>query len=280
MMVTPYDSTRLFATMQTDHSVVAGFLAAHWGNADFEKPRPWNSVVLAAQQHDRTWWQWECRPTLSDAGGPLDYHNNTLHHLGALRTKIYRSAVEDIMAVDEYAALLILEHLTGLFTAGNGAFSFRTDLSDDPIAKKYLQQQMELKQALIEKLRRSAEYSDCNSDAQLDANYKLVEICDALAQFLCNRYPLNNSNRGADANRVFREIPAPTGPGKPDVRLVLTVLDEHRLAIDPYPFDVHPINVNYVARWLPARTYQSQQAFLEDFYRAETVPVHYVLERA
>jgi hypothetical protein len=125
-------------------------------------------VVLAAQEHDRGWWQWECRPTLSDAGGPLDYQNDTFH----------------------------------------------------------------------------------STDARLDANCKLVEICDALAQFLCNRHPLDSSRGGGDPRRVFAEIPAPVGPGSPDVHLSLTALDDHRLAIDPYPFDVDPLDLTYVARWL------------------------------
>lgn len=280
MMVTVYNDERLFATMQTDHSRVAGFLAAHWGNDGFATPKPWASVVLAAQEHDRGWWQWECRPTLSDAGGALDYQNDTLHHLGALRTKIYRSAVDDVATLDPYAAVLVLEHLTGLLTAGNGAFSFRKDLSNHPIASAYLKDQAEVKQGLIEKLRQSPDFRDYSDDAQLDRNCKLVEICDALAQFLCNRYPLDSTHRGKDPNRVLSEIPVPTRAGEPDVRLSLRVIDDHRGAVDPYPFDTDLLHINYVGRWLPNKTYDSRQAFLADFYRAETVPVQYVLQRS
>jgi hypothetical protein len=275
MMVTPYDDKRLFATLQTDHSRIAGFLASHWGNSTFATPMPWNSVVLAAQEHDRGWWLWECRPTLSDEGGPLDYQNDTLHHLGELRTTIYRNAVSDITPIDPYAALLILNHLTGLLTAGNGAYSFRKDVSDNPIAKTYLQEQSEEKQALIETVRRLSEFRDYSSDTQIENNAKLIEVIDALAQFLCNRYPLNNTRRGKDPNRVFAEMPVPTQPGENEVRLVLTVIDEHGLAIDPYPFDVSPLDVNYMARWLPNQSYSSRESFLKDFYRAETVTVRY-----
>ncbi len=278
MMVTPYDETRLFATLQTDHSRIAGFLASHWGNAAFAAPKPWDSVVLAAQEHDRGWWLWECRPTLSDDGGPLDYQNDTLHHLGQLRTTIYRNAVSDIAAIDPYSALLILNHLTGLLTAGNGAYSFRKDLSENPIAKTYLRHQSEEKQALIAKVRRSPEFRDYSSDTQIEDNAKLIEVLDALAQFLCNRYPLSSTNRGKDPNRLFAEFPVPTRPGENEVRLVLTVLDEHRLAIHPYPFDVSPLDVNYVARWLRRQSYSSRESFLRDFYRAETVTVRYQVQ--
>lgn len=277
MMITPYDENRLFATLQTDHSRVAGFLAAHLGNAGFEKPEPWNSVVLAAQEHDRAWWLWECRPTLSDEGRPLDYQNNTIHHLGELRTEIYRTAVHDIAPIDPYAALLILEHLTGLITAGNGAFSFRKDISENPIAKAYLKDQSSLRETLLDAVRQSPEYRAYSSDEQLSDNAKRVEICDAMAQFLCNRYPLDTKNRGSDPTRYFGEFPVPTRPGEADARLSVSVLDERSLAIDPYPFDVSPLPITYLARWLDNTVYAAQQVFLEQFYRADPFAVEYQL---
>ncbi len=278
MMVTPFDTVRLFATLQTDHSRVAGFLASHWGNGAFAAPEPWNSVVLAAQEHDRGWWLWECRPTLSDAGGPLDYQNETLHHLGELRTTMYRNAVSDIASLDPYAALLILNHLTGLLNAGEGAYSFRKDMSDDPIARTYLLDQASAKQILLETVRGSQMFRDFSSDGHIENNSKIIEFVDALAQFLCNRYPLNSPNRGKDPNRVFSEMPVPTRPGNDEVRLTVRVIDAHRLVIDPFPFDASPLSVNFVARWLPNRTYASREDFLKDFYRAETVPVQYQVQ--
>lgn len=280
MMVTQYDADRLFVTMQTDHSRVAGFLAAHWGNAQFARPEPWNSVVLAAQEHDRGWWQWEARPTLSDQHGPLDYQNDTLHHLGALRTRIYASSVRDLIPIDPYAAVLVLEHLTGLITAGNGAFTFRQDVSEHPIAKPYLAEQRMLKQQLIEQLRQSEEFQTYAGPGSIEANCQIVEVCDALAQFLCNRYPLNSPNRGKDPNRVFSELPVPLVAGQPDTRLAVRVLDQRRLTIDPYPFDQDSLNVNYVARWLSGRPFDTRQKFLNEFYRAETVPVSYTIQAA
>lgn len=278
MMITPYDERRLFATMQTEHSRVAGFLASHWGNSQFAVPEPWNSVILAAQLHDRAWWRWECRPTLTDTGEPLDYQNNTLRHLGELRTSMYRDAVSDVALIDPYAALLVLIHLTGIITAGNGVFSFRKDLSEHPIAKAYLEDQRRVKGELLERIRRSPEFRDCGFDAQIDENAKVIEFLDALAQFLCNRFPLNSTKRGGDPTGHLSEFPVPTQSGVPDVRLVPKVLDDHRLAIDPYPFDVSPLPIDYVARWLPSRIYSSRQDFLEDFYRAETLPVRYQLQ--
>ena len=47
MMVMGYDEERLLLVLQIDHSRIAGLLAAHWGNDQFERPRPYSSMVLA-----------------------------------------------------------------------------------------------------------------------------------------------------------------------------------------------------------------------------------------
>lgn len=276
MMVTQYDDERLFATMQTDHSRVAGFLAANWGNEDFSSPSPWNAVVIAAQEHDRGWWLWETKPTLNDQGKALDYHDRTLHHLGEQRLDIYRTAVNDVITIDPYAGVLVLDHLSGLLDAGGGAYSFRKDFSAVPMVQQFLQQQLELKKNLLRDLAEKEPYRDYCHPQQLQTNFKLLEIIDQLAQLICNRYPLTNNNRGVEPNTILREFPVPTRPGEDDALLQVTVLDETHLRIEPFPF-VKALKVSYVGRLLPNRSYQQQDDFLKDFYGAETVAIQYEL---
>ena len=69
MMAYPYDDARMILALQIDHSRVAGYFAAHWGNRVFDRPEPYSSVVLAATEHDIGWWEWEMKPsTLNDKG--------------------------------------------------------------------------------------------------------------------------------------------------------------------------------------------------------------------
>jgi uncharacterized protein DUF3891 len=69
MMAYPYDDKRIILTLQIDHSRLAGYFAAQWGNRDFDRPSPYASVVLAAGEHDIGWWEWEmCPSTLNDRG--------------------------------------------------------------------------------------------------------------------------------------------------------------------------------------------------------------------
>jgi hypothetical protein len=44
---------------QNDHAQLSGLFAAHWGNEEFEKPRPYGSLVRAAMFHDRGWIRYE-----------------------------------------------------------------------------------------------------------------------------------------------------------------------------------------------------------------------------
>ena len=44
MMAYPYDDTRTMLALQIDHSRVAGYFAAHWGNKNFDRPQPYSSV--------------------------------------------------------------------------------------------------------------------------------------------------------------------------------------------------------------------------------------------
>ena len=91
MMAYPYDGKRIILALQIDHSRVAGYFAAHWGNKDFDPPSPYASVVLAAGEHDIGWWEWEmCPSTLNDKGFPLDYHAN----LGAYVLENYATTDE------------------------------------------------------------------------------------------------------------------------------------------------------------------------------------------
>jgi uncharacterized protein DUF3891 len=65
MMVCPYDENRLLLILQVDHSKVTGWFAAHWGNDQFARPSPYAAMVLAAQEHDTGWWDWEIKPQIN-----------------------------------------------------------------------------------------------------------------------------------------------------------------------------------------------------------------------
>jgi hypothetical protein len=278
MMVNPYDDSRLLLALQIEHSRVAGYLAAHWGNENFAKPSPYSSVVLAAQEHDNGWWEWEMKPsTLNDKGYPLDYHDGSLKYLGQLRLDFYKNGVDRVASRDPYAALLISLHGVGLMNAGYGRVAYPPDRSADPRVQEYIRHQDGVRTKLTEEVRRSEDFRPFSSDEQIWTNYELVEVFDQLAQFLCNRYPFNSKVRTHGPHNTLNDVPVPVRSGVEHVTVNVDVVDEKRAVVRPYPFDVTPLVVSFSARLVPNRKYSDEEDFLREFYKAERTMVSYTL---
>lgn len=277
MMVYPYDQSRLLVALQTDHSRVAGRLAAHWGNGTFAEPQPWFSMVLAAQEHDNGWWEWELKPTLNDQAKPPDYVSG-----GGIPRDVHvafdRHGISRVLEQDRYAGLMVSVHQSGLNNQGFGMLPHMPDRSGIPEVAQFLREQEELRVTLIEDLRRSRTWAPYVSDEQIWTNYKLIEVFDQLAQILCNRYPLNSAERKNGPPMTLKHVPV--APGADDVTLTFEAVDERSAVLHPYPFDVDPLAISFPARLVPSRAYTGQDEFLRQFYRADPLTITYTLYAA
>lgn len=277
MMVNPIDDERLLLVLQVDHSRIAGWFAAHWGNGQFEPLRPYASMVLAAQEHDTGWWQWEIRPTLNDAGYPLDYIGS-VGALGEVWLDLYKGIVDRVAPIDPYAAYFISMHGDGLVTKGMGLLEYMPDwTSIDPRFKAFVDGQHEIRSQLLADIRRNEELEPMATDEYLWKNYRHMEVFDQLAQFVCNRYPFNNLAREKGPTPTLSDLPVPVGPDSSDTKVRIDVVNETQAVMSPYPFDIDPLPISYQGRILPNRPYRSQDEFLEDFYGAERLDVRYSL---
>ncbi len=274
MMISGHKDSRLVLVLQTDHSRVAGLLAAHWGNAEFAEPAPYESMVLAAEEHDGGWWEWEVRPTLTDEGYPMDYIGS-VKRLGSVWHEFYRRGIERVAERDPYAGLMILMHAEGLCTQGKGLIPHMPDCSAMPEVRDALGRLEVRRQELVGELRQSSAYGDFATNRQLWRNYQLMQAFDQLAQFICNRYPFDSGERKNGPPNSIAHVPV--APGRDDVTLSVDVLDAERARVHPYPFDRSPLQIPIPARLVPDRPYASQEAFLHDFYRAERCVITYSL---
>jgi hypothetical protein len=275
MMISGRKDSRLVLVLQTDHSRVAGLLAAHWGNAEFAEPAPYASMVLAAQEHDGGWWDWEIRPTLSREGYPIDYVGS-IKQLGAVWLDFYRHGIERVAERDPYAGLIVLLHAVELCTNRTGLVPHLPDYSSSPELSEGLGHLETRRRELLGRLRGSDAYRAVATDEHLARNLQLMEALDQLAQFVCNRYPFNSTERkNGPKNRIGR---VPVGPGREDVTLAVDVLDEARARLHPYPFDRSPLSIPIPARLLPDRAWTSQEEFLRDYYKAESCVITYSLQ--
>lgn len=276
MMVCRYDDRRLVLILQIDHSRVAGLIAAHWGNEEFARPRPYASMVIAAQEHDSGWWDWEIKPTLTEQGRPIDYIGSAAR-LGEVWLDFYRHGIERVAARDPYAAYNVSMHGDGLLTQGMGLLPYMPDQSTKPDVKAFLDEQKAFRANLVTELKELEQYRDFADEESLWTNFKYMEVFDQLGQFICNRYPLNSTERQNGPSRTLSNVPVPVAPGKDDVTIEVAVQDESRAVVRPYPFDVDPLVISYQGRLVPNRVYAGQDDFLPHFYTGERVTITYSL---
>ena len=280
MMVCPYNESHVLLVLQIDHSRIAGLLAAHWGNHEFAKPSPYASMVLAAQEHDSGWWDWEIKPTVNEQGYPSDYIGSIKHLGQGVWLNFYRHGIARLAAQDLYAAYEVSMHGEGLLTRGMGLLPYMPDYTGDSAVQEFIAEQKELRAGWLQKLQKNDELQEVASDTHLWTNFKLMEVFDQFAQFVCNRYPFNSQARKNGPTNKLSNVPVPVAPGKPDVTLTVDVQNETQAIVHPFPFDMSPLLVSFQGRLLPNRPYSDQEEFLQEFYRAERIAINYELRAA
>src|SRR5262249_33598066 len=98
---------------QTDHSRFVGQLAAHWGNRDFETPKPYDSVVRAATFHDYGWLRYETSPLVApQTGEPYAFLQVPMTDT---QLASYQWALDWMADIDPYSGLIVSMHRTGLW---------------------------------------------------------------------------------------------------------------------------------------------------------------------
>jgi len=277
MMVCPYDDSTVLLILQTDHSRIAGLLAAHWGNDQFAKLQPYSSMVLAAQEHDSGWWDWEIKPSVNEQGYPSDYIGSIKHLGQGVWLDLYRRAIERIAARDLYAAYFVSMHGEALLTKGMGLLPSMPDYAGDAAVQEFIAQQKELRARWLPALKNNQESADVTSEKHLWTNFNLMEVFDQFAQFVCNRYPFNSQARKNGPTHTLSGLAVPVSSERPNVTLTIEVLNETDAVVRPFPFDVNPLSLSFEGRLVPNRPFSTQEEFLQQFYGGKRIAINYTL---
>jgi hypothetical protein len=277
MMVCPYDDARLLLILQTDHSRIAGWLAARWGNDRFARLRPYASMVLAAQEHDSGWWEWEIKPSVNEQGYPSDYIGSIKHLGQGVWLDLYRGVIERLANRDPYAAYFVSMHGEALLTQGMGLLPSMPDYRSDSAVQNFIAEQKAPRDRWLAQLRTDPAFAPWTEESHLWTNFKLMEVFDQFAQFVCNRYPFNSQARKNGPTKQLSNVPVPVADGAPDATLTIDVQNEYEAIVRPYPFDISPLPLSFEGRLLPNRSYTRQDDFLENFYSAERIGISYAL---
>jgi hypothetical protein len=240
------DGTLVMIT-QNDHASAAGFFAPHWGNSQFEKPRPFESTVRAAYLHDLAWFYEETSPRFDPQTGRTP---NYLEVPNDSQIPTCRWANEWLFPIDLYAGLLVSKHRTGIWKSRYGlmkqphyrirqlspeleAFATLSHAQQDEVAAKF-------------------------DKTEVTTNYILLQVWDLLSLYICSFEHLPEQQMIEPVPTAYREGTA--------VCMRLAPAAGTQISIDPYPFDQPSLDVSVVYRRLPQSVFDDEVAFKKMFF--------------
>jgi len=235
---------------QTDHSRLAGQLAAHWGNSHFASPDPYDSVVRAATFHDYGWLRYETSPLINpDNGEPYSFLQAPL---GSSQLASYQWSLDWMTSIDPYAGLIISMHRTGLWQS-------RYDAITHPQAYTPPQMSDEIRDFIKRNESRQEQARTRWDQQQLDVNYRLMQIWDFLALYFCCDDPYDEYVEPVPINYSERD----------GIRMTIKPAAAWKVAFDPYPFDVRPCGIQLLTRRLPKTSYKNVEEFRRAYFGAQ-----------
>ena len=249
-MIVRYESDGTIVMItQNDHAQLSGLFAAHWGNGQFEKPRPYGSLVRAAMFHDRGWIRYETSPQLNPETGKTPNYREVPSDRAQLEA--FEWAGDWLSAIDAYAGLMIAKHRTGLWQGRYGVIKHPPAIQRGTLPPEI--------QAFIARSEAKQKAAAAKLDAdELAVNYNLLQVWDMLSLYIC-------SNEVLKPDRIE---PAPSAyAGRDGVGLSLAPVEKQTIAIDPYPFDQPSLTTNVIFRRLSQTKFRDSAELQSVYFR-------------
>jgi hypothetical protein len=267
-MIVQEQGDELVLIRQTDHAVLSGFLAREWGNDLFQRPEPFESLQLAASEHDNGWREWELQPQI-DPKTRLPYSFMSLPTDAHM--ELYQRGIERVVKSDRYAGLLVSMHASGLYDRARATipgFSAKyVKSAESELVSDFLQglklQQLRLKVDL----RADSAGKEFVQDKLLEANSRRLEALDRLSLYFCmSSTPQDATIEGVPVDDHGSEVDWELRPRGPNA-----------VSLGPYPFRREPLQVSILARRVPKRLYTGSLDFQKTLARAPYTALNFTL---
>jgi hypothetical protein len=265
---------------QNDHGDLAGQFAAHWGNQNFARLKPYQSMVLAAEAHDNGWWHWDVNPSVDDKGKPLAFTQTPRE----TRSGFYGKGIDGVADKDLYAGLMVSMHGVGLPQQRYGTMPSMTKRVDE-YSLKFIEEREPTHQVMMDQVARMEQYAGVNSQEWIWFNYRMMQVFDRLSLFFCANFDIVSvPETGAHSagKGYYGPIidPAPVRFGTADGVVRLRAVDKATAVADPYPFDQSPLRVGVRGRLIPRIAYKSQEHFREVYMKTPREVFDFTLKAA
>lgn len=247
---------------QTDHSRLAGFLAAHWGNDTFAPLQPYESVTRAATFHDFGWLRYETRPELNvEKAEPYTFITLPFQ---PEQLDAYQWCVDWLGGVDRYSALLVGMHRVGLWKSRYNTITYPAWRYADVTYPQEIYDFIARSEPIQEQERKAI------GGQTIWTNYRLLQVWDLLGLYFTVGEPYEHA---------VEPVPiAYDGDLHSGVRLSMHPLGDGRVAFDPYPFDVRPLTLHVPYRCVESTAMSDPDTFRKAFFQAVPEMLTYVVE--
>lgn len=241
MIIRQEENGLLFIT-QPAHAWLAGKLAALWGNDSFDKPTPFEAVVLATRLHDIGWLDWDAFPRLAEDGRPVNFLNTNLEET----IPVWRKAVRHVSLMDPFAAMLVSRHASTIYQLRLGR---EVDPEIQAETKTMLDEQNGIRETIGKGLARHPLYSPFLG--RLEVIYRWLRICDLFSLALCVAF--------LPESGTIDEVP---GNERAEFRTIhYSRPKPFELHLEPSPFSEPIIKLSLQTRFVDATTFADQQSY-------------------
>ena len=267
-MIVQEQGDQLILIRQTDHAVLSGFFAREWGNDLFQRPEPFESLLLAASEHDNGWRDWELQPQI-DPKTRLPYSFMSIPTDAHI--ELYQRGIERVVKSDRYAGLLVSMHASGLYDRARATipgFSAKYVKSTESELVNGFLQGLKLQQLRLKvDLRADAGKKEFVQDKLLEANSRRLEALDRLSLYFC----MSSVPHDATIDAV------PVDDRGSEVDWELWPRGPNAVALGPYPFRREPLQVSILVRRVPKRLYANSLEFQNTLARAPYSALNFTL---
>ena len=267
-MIVQEQDDQLILIRQTDHAVLSGFFAREWGNELFQRPEPFESLQLAAREHDNGWREWELQPQVdpktrlpfSFMSIPTDTH-----------MELYQRGIERVVKSDRYAGLLVSMHAAGLYDRARATmpgYSAKYVKSTEAELVSSFLQGLKLQQLRLKvDLRADPATKEFVDEKLLERNAQRLEALDRLSLYFC----MSCTPREATIESV------PVDNAGSQIDWELRAVGPNAISLGPYPFRREPLQVSILARRVPKRLYTDSLEFQKTLAHAPYTAITYTL---
>jgi hypothetical protein len=275
----------LWVIRQTDHGLLAGFLARQWGNDLFRRPEGFESFCLAVREHDNGWGDWELAPRIDPKTRvPYTFMSIPTEEHAAL----YQRGIERVVQVDRYAGLLVSLHCAGLYDRSKATipgFSAKYVKSTESRVVSEFLQSLKLQQLRLKvDLRGSPATKGLTEEKCLETSESALEALDRLSLYFClnslAEATIDNVPLHADQETPNQVNPNQESRGQGSVDWELRPIGGNSVSLTPYPFRKDPLRISILARHVPKRIYGDDLDFQRTLALAPYFAVEFTLHAA